>query len=258
MASVRLTMDVRDQGWQEGASLDRISELLDDGGNLLWLDIRDPGPAELELLRREFGFHELALEHVEQRHQRPRCIPFSGYCFMVVYTAEHTGDELVPQELQLFWGPNYLVTIHRGVLAVLDEARRRWQSHESRRPDGVGYLVYTLFDSLVDTYFTLQDWVGERVDATEEAILAGDRRAGGDIFKLRKQLVDIRRLTAPTGDVLAEALRRHPSLPETLRPYFADVQTTARTCSASWRPMAPCCLRRSTSTPRPGSVGSAS
>ena len=54
-------MDVPGQGWREESNPDSIGDLLSDRQNLLWLDICDPGPAELEWLQREFGFHELAL-----------------------------------------------------------------------------------------------------------------------------------------------------------------------------------------------------
>jgi Mg2+ and Co2+ transporter CorA len=70
MATTQLTVHARGQGWQETVDLDRIGELSDDRGNLLWLDICDPGPTELELLRRVFSFHELALEVLAIRHQR--------------------------------------------------------------------------------------------------------------------------------------------------------------------------------------------
>ena len=52
---------------------DRLGELLPDHRNQLWLDISDPGPTDVALLGRMFGFHELALEDVTRPHERPRC-----------------------------------------------------------------------------------------------------------------------------------------------------------------------------------------
>jgi magnesium transporter len=224
MATTRLTLDARDQGWQETVNPDRLGKLLSDRANLLWLDISDPGPSELELLRREFGFHELALEDVAKRHNRPKYDTYKGYFFTVVYAAEHTAEEFVPRELQLFGGENYLVTIHSGSLTALDEARKRWARHDSRQEFGIGYLVYTLFDSLVDGYIQLQDWVGERVEVIEKAALTGTPGAATELYLLHKQLLRIGRVLRPTDDVLAEIIRRgQPRFSESLRPYFADV-----------------------------------
>jgi magnesium transporter len=212
------------------ASLGKLGELLAERRNQLWLDISDPGPEEVALLRSVFGFHELALEDVTRPHERPRCDAYAGYYFIVVYAAEHAGDAVLAHEMNLFWGDNYLVTIHRrpaAVLAVLEEARRRWIRNEQRQTHGVACLAYTLFESLVDGYFGVQDRVRERIEGIEEAILEGTEGAAADLFRLRKELLRVPRLLAPTSHVLAEVLRRERMIPEGLRPYFADVQDHA-------------------------------
>ena len=230
MGTMRLVLDVRGQVLPTEVSVDRLGELLADHGNRLWLDISDPGPEEVELLRREFGFHELTLEEVTRPHERPRCDAHGGYYFVVVYAAEHTGSAFWPRELNLFWAENYLVTIHRrpaAVLTLLEEARRRWEQHEDRHDYGVACLAYTLFESLVDGYFAVEDRVRERMERIESAILEGEGGAAADLYRLRKELLQVPRLLAPTSHVLAEVLRRKQAIPDGLRPYFADVQDHA-------------------------------
>jgi magnesium transporter len=231
MGTMRLVVDARDQGLPTQVSVDRLGELLADPEKRLWLDIRDPGPDEVARLKRAFGFHELALDEVDRPHERTRCDAYGGYYFIVVYAAEHGGDMFLPRELNLFWGQNYLVTIHRGsagVLAVLEEARRRWERHEGRQEYGVACLAYTLFESLVDGYFVVQDRLREQIEGIEEGIFQGAEGAAANLFRLRKELLRVPRLLAPTSHVLAEVLRRErPPIPEALRPYFADVQDHA-------------------------------
>ena len=230
MGAMRLVVDRRDQGMPSEVPVDRLHELLKDPGNRLWLDISDPGAEEVALLRREFGFHELALEDVTRPHERPRCDAYTGYYFIVVYAAEHTAEGFRPRELNLFWGDHYLVTIHRrpaAVLAVLNDARMRWEQHEGRDACGVSCLAYTLFESLVEGYFTVQDHVRVRIDEIEEAIFTGAEGAAVNLFRLRKELLEVPRLLAPTSHVLAEVLRRDRAIPEALRPYFDDVQDHA-------------------------------
>ncbi len=230
MGTMRLVVDVPGQALPVEVGADTLREMLADPENRLWLDISDPGPEDVELLRREFGFHELTLEEVTRPHERPRCDAHGGYYFVVVYAAEQTGSEFLPRELNLFWGPNYLVTIHRrpaAVLALLQEARRRWEQHEARQAYGVACLAYTLFESLVDGYFSVQDRVREQIERIEKQILRGDEGAAADLFRLRKELLRVPRLLSPTSHVLAEVLRREGAIPNGLRPYFADVQDHA-------------------------------
>ena len=104
MGTMRLVLDACGRGLPVEVGVDRLGELLPDPDNRVWLDIRDPGPAEVELLRDVFGFHELALEDVTRPHERPRCDAYTGYYFIVVYAAERAGEAIVPRELNLFWG----------------------------------------------------------------------------------------------------------------------------------------------------------
>jgi magnesium transporter len=230
MGTMRLVVD--DAGLRVPAEVDanRLGELLAEREKTLWLDISDPDEADVDLLRRLFGFHELALEEVTKPHERPRCDTHEGYSFIVVYAAESTDEEFRPRELNLFWGANYLVTIHRrtpGVLALLKEARYRWEQHEGRQAFGVACLAYTLFGSLVNGYFVVEDRLRERIDRIEESVFKGVEGAAADIFRLRKELLQVPRLLAPTSHVLAEVLRRERAIPAGLRPYFADVQDHA-------------------------------
>ena len=230
MGTMRLVLEAPDGGDPTDVPVERLAELVANRENRLWLDISDPDDVDVDLLRRVFGFHELALEDVTRPHERPRCDAYAGYCFIVVYAAELAAGAIAPRELNLFWGANYLVTIHRrtgAVLEALAQARRRWERHDQRPAHGIAGLVYLLFESLVNGYFVVQDHVRERIDDIQEAVFAGTEGAAADLFRLRKELLRVPRLLAPTSHVLAEVLRRDGLVPEGLRPYFADVEDHA-------------------------------
>jgi magnesium transporter len=76
-------------------------------------------------------------------------------------------------------------------------------------------------------YFVVQDRLRERMEAVEESIFSGTEGPAADLFKVRKDVLRVPRLLAPTTHVLAEVLRRERMIPEPLRPYFADVQDHA-------------------------------
>lgn len=230
MGTMRLVVDGGGEDLPSEVGVEGLEALLAEGQNRLWLDISDPGPEEVELLRRTFGFHELALEEVTTPHERPRCNAYGGYYFIVVYAAGHSGTAFAPAELNLFWGERYLVTLHRrrpAVLDVLAAARRRWEHHDERYALGVACLAYTLFESLVDGYFAVEDRVREQIQAIKGAIFEGADGAAADLFSLREELLRVPRLLAPTSHVIAEVLRRERAVPDALRPYFADVQDHA-------------------------------
>lgn len=95
-----------------------ISELLTRPGTFVWLDLHDPQPDDLQLLRDEFGFHPLSIEDAARHHERPKLEAFDTYYFMVFYALHYMRDEqkLLSQALGLFIGANYLVSVHPGRL----------------------------------------------------------------------------------------------------------------------------------------------
>ena len=231
MGTIRLIVDRPGQSLPLEVGVDQLQSVLAERDARLWVDLSDPTEADVDLLRDAFGVPQLALEEVCQPHERPRCDAFGGYYFIVVYAAEYAaGGQFSPRELNLFWGDRYLVSIHRrpaAVLGVLDQARGRWQADEARHEHGIASLVYNLFDSLVHGYFVVQDRVRERIEVIEHDVFEGEERAAADLFRLRKGLLQVPRLLAPTGHILAEVLRRDRYIPADLKPYFGDVQDHA-------------------------------
>src|SRR5690349_129507 len=95
--------------------------------HFFWLDLDDPGPEDLAKLREIFGFHPLALEDTEQFGQRPKLDDYDDYVFLVFYGAwRHQADDPDPlREVHLFVSGQYLITIHRDPLPVLDQQREQ-------------------------------------------------------------------------------------------------------------------------------------
>ncbi len=202
-----------------------IDELLPNEQTPVWLDIQDPTEADINLLRDEFSFHELALEDAIRRDQRPKVDEYPGYYFIVLYAASCGADAGVDtHEIHCFWGKNYVVTLHDGPLTEIDTAMQRWSAADDPREQTVAHQVYALLDSVVDGYFPVLDGVADRIADLEAAIFdnqAGTLRA---LFDLRRQLLNTRRTLAPSRDVINSLLRRDiPIFPPGLVPYLADV-----------------------------------
>jgi magnesium transporter len=150
---------------ERGVATEEIHDYIKEAGNLVWVDCADPGPEELSMLLEEFGFHPLALADVAKGQQRPKVDEYKGHLFAVTYCVAtgSTLKELQTAEVDLFIGRNYVVTIHRGRVPALEDALARWTRGGPMMREGVGFLVYTLMDALIDTYFPI-------IDAIEAAI----------------------------------------------------------------------------------------
>jgi magnesium transporter len=206
---------------------EQISELRQDPGTLLWVDIQNPGPAELEMLREEFGFHRLALEDVASERQRPKVDEYPGYYLVVLY-APVTGPEdrpLETAEVDLLVGCNYVVSVRHEDVPALAESASRWQQTDPDLRRNVGFLLHTIADSLVDAYFPIVDAVEDRLDEVELALF----RDGGsfdpaELLAVKRTLFTLRKAVYPMREVFNVFLRRdHAIFTSETYPYFQDV-----------------------------------
>jgi magnesium transporter len=224
---------VRTVACLSGVSLERnvpseeIHEYLKDRDNLVWVDVQDPGPAEMEMLQEEFGFHPLALDDIAKGHERPKVDEYKGYLFAVMYgVLNGAATDAVPTvEVDLFIGRNFVVSVHRQPFPALDEALSRWQRGGAMLKEGVGYLVYTLVDAVIDTYAPVLDAIENDVEDTELALFSHVRTDGVQaLVKLKRTLIRLRRVLYPLRETFQIFLRPDQAYfsPGT-RIYFQDV-----------------------------------
>ncbi len=212
---------------ERGVPAEEIHDYIRDADNLVWVDVQDPGPAELSLLLEEFGFHPLALEDVAKGQQRPKVVEYKGYLFVVTYGVV-TGQaiqELRIVEVNLFVGRNYVVSVHRGRVPALEEALARWTRGGPMLREGVGFLVYTLMDALIDAFFPVIDAIEHDAEETELEMFTRQRtEAVQDLLTLKRTLITLRRVLYPLRETFQVFLRPdHAYFSAGTLVYFQDV-----------------------------------
>jgi magnesium transporter len=204
-----------------------LSDYCETDGNIVWADVSDPTGEDFMELAEEFKFHPLSIEDCRNAHQRPKVEEYPGYYFIVLYEAELTGkdDDLELRELNIFLGKNFLVTVHSRPIRAVETAKRLWGEWTDRAGHGAGLIAYLLIDAVVDDYMPLLDILSDHMDDLEDDIF-GDFRpeAIQDIFRIKKQLLFLRRSITPLRDVFNTMLRREqPIFARETHVYFQDV-----------------------------------
>ncbi|MCA1629693.1 MAG: magnesium/cobalt transporter CorA [Acidobacteria bacterium] len=204
-----------------------ISDLRESGDNVVWADVSDPSSEDFAELAEEFGFHPLSIEDCRSEHQRPKIEEYQGYYFIVLYEAQLAGphDRLELRELNIFLGANFLVTVHSKPIRAVETAGRLWHEWTDRAEHGAGLLSYLLIDAIVDDYLPLLDVLSDRMDDLEDQIFGEFKpEALEEIFRVKKQLLYLRRSITPLRDVFNTLLRREqPIFARETHVYFQDV-----------------------------------
>jgi len=110
---------------------------------------------------------------------------------------------------------------------VFDSVRQRIRGGRQRlRSMGPDYLMYALLDAIVDSYFVILEKLDDRIESLDQQLTqATNDIALGEIHRLKRDTIDLRRAVWPLREVLAGLGRVESPLihPET-RVFLRDVQ----------------------------------
>ncbi len=186
-----------------------------------WFDVAEPASRGLDELAQRFGLHELQIEDCRHRAQRAKMDEHEGYVFAVVKHL-HLDGTLTFDDLDVFIGRDYLITVHGGEEPLTDKLRRRFEAEASRRLDRLFYLVV---DVVVDEYIPVLDELADEISELETEVLERpDPEVLGRIFRLKRKLIEFRRVASGMRDMVNAVMRReHGLVGDDLDPYFRDI-----------------------------------
>jgi len=186
-----------------------------------WFDIADPVSPDLDELGRRFQLHELQIEDCRHRPQRAKVDEYGNYVFAVLKHL-HTDTNLIFDDFDVFLGSNFLITIHLGDCPLLAKLCQRVQEN---RVDRLDRIFYVLMDLVVDEYLLVLDNSAEEISQVESQVLeTPEPRLLSEIFRLKRKLIDFRRVASGMRDVVNAIIRREGGLVgDDLDPYFRDI-----------------------------------
>lgn len=187
-----------------------LTRLLASASGVVWVDFTGPTEDDVRAMREIFNFHPLAIEDTRNQMQRPKVEEYTDNLFVILNPISSDAENGASfRELDVFVGKNYIVTVHPSDEPVIDEVRKRVGHSLEGNNASTGYLLYLILDIVVDSYFPRLDGVGERIDELESMILSKpSRQALNNLFRLRKTLLELRRVVAPQRDMFNVLTRR--------------------------------------------------
>jgi magnesium transporter len=178
----------------------------------VWVDIADePREVSQNLLRATFGFHPLAVDDALEEVHGPKVDDWGGYIYLVLHAVvyqEQSSEPLDTLELDVFLGANYLVTYQKASIATVDRVWVASEQNEHVLERGAVNLLYTLADELVVDYMPVVEAIDEAIDRIEDRVFRDpSREMLEQIFRLKRTLVNLRRVIAPQQEVLNKLAR---------------------------------------------------
>ena len=192
----------------------------------VWVALKDADAAELAEMKAEFGLHELAVEDALVGHQRPKMEEYGDSLFAVLQTLEYHGGELHVGEMDVFVGPNYVLSSRRHTEKGFIEVRDRCEREPQLLRHGSGYVFYALMDAVVDRYFPVLETLESELEDIEGRIfMRGSARANMEaLYGLKQKLSVLKHATAPLLEAVSKLHGgRVPMVCSGLSEYFRDI-----------------------------------
>ncbi len=204
-----------------------ISAQLAKPGCFVWVALRDPTPAELDEMQTEFGLHDLAVEDARHGHQRPKVEEYEHTLFVVMHTLElDPQDGLHVGEVDVFAGPNFVLSIRNRSNQSLLGVRARTEREPHLLQHGSGFVLYALMDAVVDRYFPIIDALESELETIEQQIFTARaaRSIVEQLWSLKQRVMTVKHAVAPLLESVSKLWSgRVPAVCEKNREYLRDV-----------------------------------
>ena len=217
--------------YQDGKKLadipkEDISEYVVRPECFVWVALKDPDVAELAEMQIEFGLHELAVEDARHGHQRPKIEEFGNSLFAVLHNPELAQDALNVGEVDIFVGPNYILSVRNNVEQGFAAVRERCEREPELLKHGSGFVFYALIDAVVDRYFPVLDKLEVELEQIEERIFSGTaQRANIEaLYALKRKLMKLQYAVVPLLEGVGKLYGgRVPQICMGLSEYYRDI-----------------------------------
>jgi magnesium transporter len=191
----------------------------------IWVDVTDPTKSDLDNLARSFPIHHLTLEDCSKTGNRVKLEQFEEYVFIITYGLESGKKGPMAFQMNFILGKNFLVTVHKEKIPSFNSLKSDSKKMQSLLSKGPDLLMHQLMDIETDFYFPVLDEIEDQIDDLEEEVYRNvDKKVLGRLFRLKRDLLGIKKRIAPQKEVvLLLSQKNFPFVSEHASIYYRDI-----------------------------------
>lgn len=207
-----------------------VEEILEkcDTHSINWINV--DGLSDTELIKKignHFSLHYLLLDDIMNTDHRPKVDEYDDHLFLtlkMLYRME--GDEIDYEHISFVLGKNFLLSFQEKEGDIFNTLRDRIKNDTGIfKKRGADYLLYRLMDTIVDSYYTILENVGYKVETLEESI---SKNPTIDDFRqiqvLKKEFIYLRKVVYPLRELLNKIIKsEYDFIEQNNLKYYSDV-----------------------------------
>ncbi len=203
--------------------------ILDSKPTYTWINVIGLDDVKvIEDIGNKFAIHPLTLEDILNTDQRPKIDFYDDYIFFIldILYYDLSNNSLDIDQLSVILKNDLLITFEEKSNSLLNPLRERIKFINSPiRKQSIDYLMYSVLDTVVDSYFSLLEKIGDQIEYVEDLLIKEPNRSNLQAaVNLRNQVRIARKTLWPVREVVASLDRNGSSLVrQTTHIYLRDV-----------------------------------
>ncbi len=182
------------------------------GEKFVWIDLQNPDRNDVEKLAKKYNFNALNIEDCMTKFELPKLDSYDDHFFVILHfppLAQKTGI-LKNSQLSIFFGKNFLVTVHQGdlkpLVELVDVCKANSDQQRKNRLLGKssGLLVHEIIDVLVDDLLHTSRKIIANLDEIEDRVFDEVKPVARNIALLRREINRLRRIANPLKKFVLE------------------------------------------------------
>jgi magnesium transporter len=184
-----------------------------DTESVSWVDVQGLGSENiLQRLGQVFKLHPLLLEDIVNVPQRPKMEDYEDQLVFIarMVMPKESGYGFYSEQVSFVLGKHYLLTVQEEPEHdCFEQVRLRVHNNKGiLRKQKADYLAYTLLDAIIDGFFPVLEAYGEQIEELEEEVVTNPtRQTLQKIYRVRRELLNLRRAIWPQRDAINSLIR---------------------------------------------------
>lgn len=150
---------------------------------------------------------------------------YDNYIHLVFTGCRLAGHKFDLERVDAMMGEYFLLTLHKGQPVFLEAVRKQFITDFVRFAKSPSFLLYELWDNLIENYLSVHKVFEERVEGVQQRLVgsAVDDTVFGEASELTVDLLHLRKVVLPARAVLTDlSTKKSPFVSEATQPYLAN------------------------------------
>jgi magnesium transporter len=209
--------------WEGAGALAELGRAIGRRGARIWIDLRSPSADQVAAVSKILRLHPLLAEDLIERDQRAKLEQVGNMLHLALFSLGFDDGKVYEREIEFVLGERFLLSNHSAWWEPRTTRHLRTGAADAMGR-GLDYLLWALADDVIDSYFPILDLLGDEIDDLEDRVVnRADRALLERLFELKRELILIRRVTAPEREMFnILSSREESAISAEHRLYFRD------------------------------------